>query len=92
LIFKMQTLWSGLLGLLHNLPLTSATVPRATIRTTIASTALAEPPATAEPASSELTTTAEAEAPLANSVYMLGDYLVGDGDDAQLGGHPDIRY
>ena len=67
-------------------------MPRAIIHTTIAPTVLTEPPATAESASSALTITAEAEAPVANSVYMLGDYLVGDGEDAQLGGHPDIRY
>ncbi|MBD2713692.1 hypothetical protein KBK19_01445 [Microvirga sp. STR05] len=30
--------------------------------------------------------------PITNTVYKVGDYLIGDADDAKLGGHPDIRY
>lgn len=29
---------------------------------------------------------------VANAVYQVGDYLIGDAEDAKLGGHPDIRY
>lgn len=30
--------------------------------------------------------------PVASTVYKVGDYLIGDAEDAKLGGHPDIRY
>ncbi|WP_139252069.1 hypothetical protein [Hymenobacter psychrotolerans] len=30
--------------------------------------------------------------PVTSIVYKVGDYLIGDAEDAKLGGHPDIRY
>lgn len=66
-------------------------MPRASLRTTAPNLFLGAA-VNPEPVSADVSATSGEEAPVANSIFMVGDYLVGDGEDAKLGGHPDIRY
>lgn len=47
---------------------------------------------TLSPAKLAVSAPVDAPLPMPAQVIVMGDYLVGDAEDAQLGGHPDIRY